>query len=110
MQLASLFSDHLVLQQNRENPVWGWDRPGQELTLELSGPSEVRLHTRADERGHFSFRCPALPAGGPYRLALAGSERVELNDVWLGEVWLASGQSNMEWPVRAALAARDEYA
>lgn len=93
----------MVLQQGRKNLVWGWDRPGQLVTLTVEGARE-RPSARAvtDERGIFHSSCPALPAGGPYRLVVEGSDTVTLEDVLAGEVWLASGQSNMEWPVSAS--------
>jgi sialate O-acetylesterase len=100
LRLCALFSDHLVLQRGRENPIWGWDRPGQELTLEIArGDVLARTSARARADGSFRLVCPELPAGGPYELRVHGSELVVVRDVLVGEVWLASGQSNMEWPV-----------
>jgi sialate O-acetylesterase len=77
------------------------------LTLRLG---DVVLEARANAGGNFSFDLPAMPPGGPHTLLVEGSSRVELSDVWFGEVWLASGQSNMEWPVSASHAAPEEVA
>jgi sialate O-acetylesterase len=100
-RLASPFTDHLVLQAERVCPVWGWDEPGRALTLRWSAPGqrELSLQCEADALGHFRFQLPATAPGGPYTLKLEGSTKLELADVWFGEVWLASGQSNMEWKV-----------
>jgi sialate O-acetylesterase len=99
--LAPLFTDHMVLQSGRSNPIWGWDRPEQRVTLHIEGAPtpvpEVVVTARSD--GTFRIACPALPVGGPYRLRMRGSRECVLEDVLVGEVWLASGQSNMEWKV-----------
>lgn len=109
MHLPAFFSSHMVLQQGRANPLWGWDRPGQPITLKLQ-PSGVALSAVADETGRWQVLLPPLPAGGPYRITLQGSRQLILDDVLVGEVWLASGQSNMEWPVAEALNAEAELA
>jgi sialate O-acetylesterase len=106
-RLASLFTDHAVLQAEQICPVWGFDAPGREVTLRL-GPHVLRA--RADASGRYRFDVPPTPAGGPHRLSVEGSTRRVLEDVWFGEVWLASGQSNMEWPVSASRDAREEVA
>jgi sialate O-acetylesterase len=102
LRLAPLFTDHLVLQRDRENALWGWDEPGREVTLTVEGVDVPARRTTTAENGRFSLVCPALRAGGPYRLCIEGSETRVLEDVMAGEVWLASGQSNMEWKVSAA--------
>ncbi len=103
LQLGAPFSDHLVLQRGRENPIWGWDRAGQRVTLRVLGLNAViERDAVAASDGRFDLSCPELPAGGPYRIEIAGSSTILLDDVLCGEVWLASGQSNMEWPVAAA--------
>jgi sialate O-acetylesterase len=80
-------------------PVWGWDAPGRALTLRLG---EFAASTHADAEGRFRFELPAQPPGGPRRLVVEGSGQIVLEDIWFGEVWLASGQSNMEWKVSAS--------
>src|SRR5688572_17227555 len=98
-RLASLFTHHAILQAGLPCPVWGWDAPGRAVTLRLG---ELVASTHADAEGRFRIELPALPPGGPHRLAVEGSSQVVLEDVWFGEVWLASGQSNMEWKVSAS--------
>src|SRR5689334_22825493 len=112
LRLAALFSDHLVLQQERPTKLWGWDEPGQHLTARLRAPGRrgelCAVSVQADDRGRFLLQLPALPAGGPYELNVEGSRALTLQDVWIGEVWLASGQSNMEWKLGSALNAEQE--
>jgi sialate O-acetylesterase len=104
-RLASLFTEHAVLQAGQPCPVWGWDAPGRTVRLRLGLHAES---VQADASGRFRFDVPAMPAGGPHRLSVQGSTNVTLEDVWFGEVWLASGQSNMEWRVAASLNAAEE--
>ncbi|HWO08625.1 MAG TPA: sialate O-acetylesterase, partial [Polyangiaceae bacterium] len=111
-ELASLFTDHAVLQAERAWPIWGWDAPGRNLLISLHGAGgEVAAWlTQADATGRFFRVLDAMPSGGPYELVVEGSRRIVLGDVWFGEVWLASGQSNMEWTVASAADAPREIA
>jgi sialate O-acetylesterase len=98
-RLPALFGDHMVLQQQRANPVWGWDRPAQTVTVSMG--EQVRS-TRAGADGRWEVMLPVLPAGGPHTLVVAGSETRRISDVLVGDVWLASGQSNMEFELGRA--------
>lgn len=89
---ASLFCDHAVLQQGRPIPVWGTADEGEVVTVTMAGRS---ASTVARNR-RWSVQLPALPAGGPHVLTIAGRNRIELTDVLIGEVWVCGGQSNME--------------
>ncbi len=90
----ALFCDHAVLQRDKPIPVWGQAAPGEKVAVRLADlPAQS---TTADAAGRWSVRLPAQPAGGPFKLVFQGNNRVEMNDVWLGEVWVCSGQSNME--------------
>jgi len=97
--LSPLFSDHMVLQRDQANALWGKDNPKQVVSLTLSGatanPELIQVTT--DAEGKWRLAVPALPAGGPYRLQITGSTEQVINDVLVGEVWIASGQSNMEF-------------
>ncbi|MEI6712259.1 MAG: sialate O-acetylesterase [Verrucomicrobiota bacterium] len=75
-------------------PVWGKAAPGERVSVQLSGNSPQATTAGAD--GRWSVRLPAQPAGGPFNLVIEGNNRIELQDVWFGEVWICSGQSNME--------------
>jgi len=95
MRLAAIFSDNMVLQREVPIPVWGTARAGEAVTVTLAGQT---AKTVAGVDGHWELRLPALPVGGPYEMIVSGDETLTLHNVLLGEVWICSGQSNMEWP------------
>lgn len=100
LHLAHLFVDHVVLQREIPVPVWGWTRPGLRVRVELG---VYTAETRAGGDGKFLVRLPPMPAGGPYVMDVKTSDpaiNTCVSDVMVGEVWLCSGQSNMEWPVK----------
>lgn len=106
--LHPLFQDHAVLQRDQPVRVWGRAEPGQAVRVELAGR---RASVRAGADGHWEARLPALPAGGPHVLQVrAGARAQRVEDVLVGDVWLCSGQSNMELQVWRALDARAELA
>jgi len=100
MRLASLFCNHAVLQRDVPIPVWGWGAPRSRVRVALAGRS---AETFAADDGKFLVYLPPMPAGGPYALEAVqvGGGRAEAQDVWIGEVWIASGQSNMQWMLAA---------
>lgn len=100
ISFARIFTDHAVLQRGKPTPVWGWAAPGQMVGIRLG---EHTLMAKAEKDGYWKVVFPPSEAGGPFNLsAQSGNEKVELTDIWLGEVWICSGQSNMEWDVRSA--------
>lgn len=100
LRLPAFFGDHMVLQRQQPIPVWGWAKPGEKITVTLDGKSAA---TKADKTGKWRVNLPAMEAGGPFALQVAGQKETRtLQDVLLGEVWLCSGQSNMEWRVALA--------
>jgi len=110
MKLAALFSDHAVLQRGISLPVWGWTLPNKRVCARLGSVAAAESKSAAD--GKFVLRLPPLTAGGPYELVVESpepGERVVARDLWVGEVWICSGQSNMEWTMQN-LSGRDEYA
>lgn len=113
LRLHPLFSDHAVLQRHRVNPIWGWAAPGAQVQVEFRGWT---ASATAGDDGAWRLEIPALEAheGSELRVS-AGDHALVCRDVAVGEVWLGSGQSNMEWPVQftenaleAIRAARDE--
>ena len=99
--LAPLFSDHAVLQRDRPASVWGWAKPGVPVSVTLGDSAAITATAGTDGRWQASLAPHA--AGGPYTLtASAGARSVTAKDVLIGDVWLCSGQSNMEFPVAAA--------
>lgn len=108
LELPLLFSDGAVLQRGHALPVWGRAAPGTKVQVEFDGSHAQAL---ADADGRWRLHLPAHAAGGPYTLTVrAGGEEKRIDDVLVGEVWLASGQSNMEWPVATTLHAREDIA
>jgi len=94
LTVPSFFSDHMVLQRNKPMAVWGWDKPGRNVKVTLG---DKDAFTIVMPNGRFQAMLPSMPAGGPYELKIEGSETKTISDVWVGEVWICSGQSNMEW-------------
>lgn len=96
VKLPAIVSDHMVLQRDQPLPIWGWDEPGTEVTVTLG---DAKASAKADEAGKWSVRLPAMSAGGPWTMTVQGTDTVTVNDILVGEVWICSGQSNMEWTV-----------
>ena len=99
LNLASPFTDGAVLQRRKTIPVWGWTGGGHLVRAELAGKKAC---ARASRHGAFMLRLSALEAGGPYELVVTDADADEtavVRDVLVGEVWIASGQSNIEYPL-----------
>ena len=98
-----LFSDHMVLQRGVPVPVWGTAAPGEAVQVTLTAaaggaaPQGIAGRTTADAAGNWRVNLPGLTAGTGLTLTIKGKNTVELKDVAVGDVWLCSGQSNMEW-------------
>ena len=107
VKLANLFVDHAVLQRDTPAPVWGTAEPNEQVTVTVAGQT---AQATADASGKWMAKLPALPAGGPHELLAKGKNEVKIADVMVGEVWIASGQSNMEWPVSLGSASEQEKA
>ncbi len=99
VQLPRVFSDHMVLQQETEAAIWGWASPGEQVRVQGSWMNEARTG-KANELGRWLVRLPTPQAGGPFTVTVSGDNTITLKDVLIGEVWVASGQSNMAWPIR----------
>lgn len=96
VRLARIFSEHMVLQRGKPVPIWGFAEPGEKVTMEFRGQ---KVSTVADRTGVWRVVLSPMSAGGPFRMTVRGNNTVELSDVLVGEVWVCSGQSNMEWPL-----------
>jgi sialate O-acetylesterase len=95
VKLPGLFQDHMVLQRQMPVVVWGWAAPREQVTVEFAGQKAT---CTADDSGSWKAELPALEASAEARpLTVRGATTVTVNDVLVGEVWLCSGQSNMEW-------------
>lgn len=100
LKIAKVFTDHVVLQRQKPIPVWGWAKPNESVTLTFAGQKQT---AQANQEGKWMVKFSPLEAGGPFTLEVQGSaEKIALQDVLIGDVWLCSGQSNMEWTVKQA--------
>ena len=101
VELPRLFSDGMVVQRDQPVQVWGRAAPGAQVTVSFAGTAAPA--TQADADGRWSLELPAQTAGGPHVMRIDdGTQPRVLNDVLVGDVWLASGQSNMEWSIAQA--------
>ena len=107
VRLPKVFASHMVLQQEKPLAIWGWAEPKETVTVTLSTGSQ---QVQANEHGEWKATLPAMKAGGPYTLTVNGSSKIEFEDVMIGEVWLCSGQSNMEMGIGMCLDAEKEIA
>lgn len=105
---APLFTDHAVLQQGKPIPVWGVANPGEAVVVEFQG-ERAETRTGADGRWRVDLK-PRRADGKSAELKIAGEDTVVLHDVVVGEVWLASGQSNMEFKLRSSLGGAEAIA
>lgn len=98
ISLPSLFQDGMVLQQNSYVSIWGNASAGE--SIEVFGSWDtVGTSTFADTKGQWLVQIPTPAAGGPFNIKVSGENQILIRDVLIGEVWIASGQSNMEWPL-----------
>jgi sialate O-acetylesterase len=106
VSLANIFNDNMVVQRDRPVPVWGWADPGTAVSVAFNGKSET---AKADASGKWLVRLAALPAGGPYEIAVTspGGKPLAVRNVLVGDVWLCSGQSNMAFGLGGCDAAED---
>jgi sialate O-acetylesterase len=107
VRVAPWIGNHMVVQEGRPVRLSGTDSPGVPIRAALGAGSAT---TRTDSAGHWFVSVPAVPAGGPYTLRIDGSNRVTFSDVWSGEVWIASGQSNMELSLARSRGGKDASA
>jgi sialate O-acetylesterase len=104
---AKIFSSNMVLQQGIENTIWGWADKNEKITISING-KEVKTH--ADKEGKWAANLPSMEYGGPYTMTISGKNQVQFTNVMIGEVWVCSGQSNMEFPVSGVINAKEEIA
>ncbi|TXK52630.1 sialate O-acetylesterase [Pontibacter qinzhouensis] len=102
VQLPAIFGNHMVLQQNAEVSIWGWAKALEEVTVTSSWDQQV-VKTTASNQAKWEVKLMTPAAGGPYTIKIEGYNTILLEDVLIGEVWLCSGQSNMEWSARAGI-------
>ena len=100
LRIARLFGDHMVLQRNKPLPVWGWASKNENIKIQFN---QLVIQSKADDNGKWIVNLPAMKEGGPYEMIVSSKQQtLQIKDIMLGEVWLCSGQSNMEFVMRDA--------
>jgi sialate O-acetylesterase len=97
VQLPRLISDGMIIQRDANVNIWGRADPGKRISVQFL---DNEYEAIANENGEWSVLMRNLPAGGPHTLTITSSETITISDVYIGDVWVASGQSNMELPMR----------
>ncbi len=97
--VPAIIGPHMVLERDQKDRIWGWAEPGEEVTVKIGDQSHV---TKAGSDSAWHVMLDPMPAGGPYTLSIQGKNALHFDDVLVGEVWICSGQSNMQWPVTLA--------
>ncbi len=99
VKVPNVFSDHMVLQRDQANKLWGKAESGESVTASIAGQ---KVTATTDANGNWSVMLPKLSTGGPHELVIAGKNQIRIQDILVGEVWICSGQSNMQWSVASA--------
>lgn len=99
VRLPKIFADDMVLQRNKLIPIWGWADANEKIEIKFNQQTKI---TKADKNGKWTIRLQAENAGGPYELSIKGRNKIVVKNVLVGEVWICSGQSNMEFKVSQA--------
>lgn len=107
LKLPNILGDHMVLQQNSFAKIWGWAGPEQVVKVTTSWNNKT-YRVVGDQEGSWEVSVATGKAGGPYSVTIEADITRVLEDILLGEVWICSGQSNMEWPLRRAETAAEE--
>jgi len=104
--LPNVLSDHMVLQRDKPINIWGWADADEAVTVSFGS---AKATAKADSAGNFSVQLPAQKASArPKTLIIKGENEITLKDILIGEVWICSGQSNMEWPLQATARGKQE--
>src|SRR5215218_9822591 len=107
VRLPKIFGDSMVLQRDKPIPVWGWANAGENVTVQFHNQKKT---ARAGRDGKWKLTLSPEAAGGPYMLTVKGKNTTTLNDILVGDVWICSGQSNMEFAVASGNNAAQEIA
>ena len=99
VKVPAIFGSHMVLQRDQKDRVWGWAEPGEEITVKIGDQSQT---TKAGADGSWQVMLEPMAAGGPHVLSVQGKNTLKFDDVLVGEVWICSGQSNMQWSLAAS--------
>jgi sialate O-acetylesterase len=105
--MPGIFGSNMVLQRNQPIPVWGWAKPNETIVVTLNKQKKT---VKADQNGDWMVKLSPESAGGPFSLTIKGNNTIAFSNVLIGEVWVCSGQSNMEWSLSVANNAEQEIA
>ncbi len=107
VRLPAVIGDNMVLQRGQSVPVWGWADNGEKVTVAIGG--QVRS-VKTDNNGKWMIHLDPLTVGGPYSMTVQGTNKILVNNIYVGDVWICSGQSNMELMVSECDNAAEEIA
>jgi len=107
VKLPAVIGDNMVLQQGRKVPIWGWADPGEEVMVSVSWRG-MSWAVTTDANGKWIFKMDSPEAGGPYEMTITGKNVVQIKNIMVGEVWVCSGQSNMQFAVSQAVNSEQE--
>ena len=102
ISLPAFFSDNMVLQQQQSVSIWGWGKPFEKVTVTASWDGQT-VETTVDNQASWEVQLQTPAAGGPYSIQVKGYNEIQIQNVLIGEVWICSGQSNMEWSARMGI-------
>jgi sialate O-acetylesterase len=105
--LPNIIGDHMVLQQEAVVPIWGEAAAGEKITVTLGQQQKMAA---ADAKGRWMVKLDPLKSGGPFEMTVAGNHTLTLHGIWVGEVWVCSGQSNMTWELLSSTGAKEAIA
>lgn len=97
--VPAVFGDNMVLQQQTNAPVWEWAAPGKTVKISTSW-NNGNYSVKADDEGRWKVKVTTPEAGGPYEITISDGDEITLKNVLIGEVWICSGQSNMQMPMK----------
>jgi sialate O-acetylesterase len=112
VQVPAIFGDNMVLQQGPKASVWGTAAPGEKVTvtLKVDARNQISSSVTAATNGQWQVSLGPLKSGGPFELTIAGSNTLTFKNVLVGDVWICSGQSNMEWPLINTIGGKEAVA
>ncbi|MCU4155625.1 hypothetical protein J1N10_06525 [Carboxylicivirga sp. A043] len=108
VSLPAIFGNHMVMQQNSEVKLWGWGKPLEDVYVTTSWTTDT-LHTVVDQNGNWAVFLYTPAAGQTHEVSIQGYNKLTLSDILMGEVWLCSGQSNMEWSANHGFIDSEKY-
>lgn len=109
VRLPAVISDNMVLQDGMKGTIWGWAEPGEQIMVSVNWHN-MQWAVTADKDGRWMFKMNPPKVGGPYKMTIKGKNTITIQNILVGEVWIASGQSNMQWPVKQSANAEQEIA